>query len=475
MASIVKKDIEVLSEAFFCYYFAIWLKGKKNTYSPQDWNKITNSQTLSKWVSKMGIGNVVVRVGSDPEFKKRINLIPTFLFEKGWHERLVKQMNEFMSGNNFMGTGYSIMRADMIPAIYDPYKVYDEISQKAKTAYGFKGKVDKDKWNPSDVWIFSPTSVAVLKKYVSNLTNKILSNDEYKVGYLNALNNKIFHLYQKRQLYPVSLKAPGKSGVKLTQENVRGQTLQKQVSFTQLKYENNNQDAKIGFMVNIYDKVLKRIVKKNYITGNIKTKTVRSGGARLEIEVKGGGARYGSMGTENYQWIINETDDSGIESLNRLRNRHQTLKRKYWGGVSGKEWLGRKEYLKQFKKDPKLFAAEIEPYTQTLYKHLNADNSWDSVKAESQARTPEEAWLNKTHAGEVAVAVHDIVNKITRDVTVENLFELSASQRFGSGVRPDQLESRKNTVSKELGEDLEKVPPSEAKPIWEACFHIVVK
>ena len=69
-------------------------------------------------------------------------------------------------------------------------------------------------------------------------------------------------------------------------------------------------DAKIKFEVDNVDKQSGKIVDKAYIRGSIKTKTVKSGGARLEIEA-GGAARYGSMGTENYQWIIKETDNSG--------------------------------------------------------------------------------------------------------------------------------------------------------------------
>jgi len=90
-------------------------------------------------------------------------------------------------------------------------------------------------------------------------------------------------------------------------------------------------------------------------------------------------------------------------------------------------------------------------------------------------RTPEEAFLNKTHAGEVAVAVNDIVNKIKRDITVENLFDLAASQRLSAGVRAEQLERRRNTVSKDLESDLNAIPPGSASVIWEACFYIVVK
>ena len=463
------KDVEVLSEAMFCYYFALKLKGKLNQYKQQDWNSITKKSDLDSWTRKNGIYTIVSRVNSDSAFLSRLNKVPTFLIEKGWHERLVAQQEKFFSKYTF-GSSFLAMRADEIPAIYDPYKVYEVSSQKAKTAYGFKGTVDKDKWNPSDVWIFSPKSIQVLKKYVSKLGDSILKNDEYKVGFLNALNNKIYDLFKKRLLYPVSLKAPS-GAVKIVEENTRFSSIKKVVRYTQMKYENNNQDAKIGFAVDLYDETTKKIIAKDEIVGNIKTKTVKSGGARLEVEVKGGGARYGSMGTENYQWIIKETDSSGINSLNQLRSKHPELK-KYWG--SGSEWLSRKNLLNEFKKDPKKFAAEIEPYTQTLYKHLN-NSPWDATTAERSARTPEEAWLNKTHAGEIAVAVNDIMNKIKRDITVENLFDLAASQRLSAGVRPDQLDRRRNTVSRELQADLNAIPPSSASVIWNACFYIVVK
>jgi hypothetical protein len=467
--TVSNKDVEVLSEAMFCYYFALKLKGKLKQYSERDWNNIDTKSNLNAWSRNKGIYNIVARVNSDPAFLSRLDKIPTFLNEKGWHDKLVAQQEKFFSKYTF-GGNFLAMRADEIPAIYDPYKVYEVSSQKAKTAYGFKGTVDKDKWNPSDVWIFSPKSIQVLKKYVAKLGDSILKNDEYVVGFLNALNNKIYDLFKKKLLYPVSLKAPS-GAVKITEENTRFGSIKKVVRYTQMKYENNNQDAKIGFAVDLYDQTSKKIIKKNEIVGNIKTKTVKSGGARLEVEVKGGGARYGSMGTENYQWIIKETDSSGITSLNRLRSKHPELKR-YWG--SGKEWLSRKNLLNEFKKDPKKFAAEIEPYTQTLYKHLN-NSPWDSSTAERSARTPEEAFLNKTHAGEVAVAVNDIVNKIKRDVTVENLFDLAASQRLSAGVRVEQIERRKNSISKELEIDLNAIPPANASVIWNACFYVVVK
>ena len=149
-------------------------------------------------------------------------------------------------------------------------------------------------------------------------------------------------------------------------------------------------------------------------------------------------------------------DNSGILSLNRIRNRTEfkDLRSKYWGNVSGKEWLGRGGYVKEFKRDPKEFKSEIEPYTQALYKHING-GPWDPKRAEMNARTPEEAWLNKTHAGEVAV-----------------------SQGFGAGVSESQIKTRMKmaeSMGKKLDGDFAGIPMNNANKLWTSCFYLVVK
>ena len=212
--------------------------------------------------------------------------------------------------------------------------------------------------------------------------------------------------------------------------------------------------------------------------GLIKTKSVLSGGARLEIEA-GGAARYGSMGTENYQYLIRQTDRTGIQSLNKIRDKKEFvgLKRKYWAKTKGAQWLARGNYVTEFKRDAKKFKKEIEPYTQELFRHIN-NREWDSASIEMSAKSTEEAYLNKTHAGEVAVAVDDITKQIMRDITVENLFNLAASQSFGAGVSQSQLETRMNmqkAMSKELGEDFKGVEVDNSKKLWTSCFYMVLK
>ena len=218
----------------------------------------------------------------------------------------------------------------MIPKAYDPYRAYNELSYKVRGKLGFRGTIDKDKWNPSDVWIFTKRSQDFLTNFIKLFNNQLINQPEYSVKMMEKLNNRIFLLFKEGLLYPISLKAPtGKA--KVVFENDVTSNLVKVVKYDDIDFSDNNQDAKIKFSVDEIDKDSVKINRREYIKGQIKTKTVLSGGARLEIEA-GGAARYGSMGTENYQYLIRQTDRTGIESLNKIRDQKKFvgLKRKYW-------------------------------------------------------------------------------------------------------------------------------------------------
>ena len=110
----------------------------------------------------MGITSMVKNVNTDPAFKIRIPKVIEFLYNRKsfWANALESQMDAFFADGKFKrGSGYEIMRADMIPKSYDPYIAYNELSYKVKGKLGFRGTIDKDKWNPSDVWIFTKLSL----------------------------------------------------------------------------------------------------------------------------------------------------------------------------------------------------------------------------------------------------------------------------------------------------------------------------
>ena len=64
--AVSNKDVEVLSEALFCYYFAIYKKGKQREYNFEIWKKIETVTELNKFVSKFGIASMTKLVTSDP-------------------------------------------------------------------------------------------------------------------------------------------------------------------------------------------------------------------------------------------------------------------------------------------------------------------------------------------------------------------------------------------------------------------------
>ena len=478
--AISNKDVEVLSEALFCYYFAIYKNKKDKEYRVSLWNQINTPSDLVSFTNRFGITSMVKNVNTDPAFTSRLSKVIEFLYNRRgfWKNALESQMKAFFSDAKLNKSNeYFIMRADMIPKDYDPYTAYTQLSYKVRGKLGFRGTVDKDKWNPSDVWIFTKSSQDKLKNFISAFNSQIMNQTEYSVKMMEKLNNKIYTLFKDGLLYPVSLKAPT-GQAKIVFENDVTSDLTKVVKYDQIDFSDTNQDAKIKFSVDEVDKASGKINRRNYIKGIIKTKTVLSGGARLEIEA-GGAARYGSMGTENYQYLIRQTDRSGIESLNKIRDKKEfsNLKTKYWGKTKGAQWLARANYVQEFKRDPEKFKEEIEPYTQELFKHVNG-RVWDSASVEISAKSPEEAYLNKTHAGEVAVAVDDITKKIMKDVTVENLFNLAASQGFGAGISQSQLEKRmkmEKAMGKKLGEDFKGIEVDNSKKFWTSCFYLVVK
>jgi hypothetical protein len=50
--TVANKDVEVLSEAFFCYYFDLEMENKLSKYSPQVWKTITDKRSLEAWCKK---------------------------------------------------------------------------------------------------------------------------------------------------------------------------------------------------------------------------------------------------------------------------------------------------------------------------------------------------------------------------------------------------------------------------------------
>ena len=68
---------------------------------------------------------------------------------------------------------------------------------KVRGKLGFRGTIDKDKWNPSDVWIFTKRSQDFLTNFIKLFNNQLINQPEYSVKMMEKLNNRIFLLFKE--------------------------------------------------------------------------------------------------------------------------------------------------------------------------------------------------------------------------------------------------------------------------------------
>ena len=80
--AINNKDVEVLSEALFCYYFAIYNKKKQSVYTDGVWNRIKNAKDLTSFTDSFGITPMVKNVNKDPAFLSRVPKVMEFLINR---------------------------------------------------------------------------------------------------------------------------------------------------------------------------------------------------------------------------------------------------------------------------------------------------------------------------------------------------------------------------------------------------------
>ena len=143
--------------------------------------------------------------------------------------------------------------------------------------------------------------------------------------------------------------------------------------------------------------------------------------------------------------------------------------------------MGRKAYADDFKNnyrdrdDWSDFIDKIKPYTNALYGYLNNRQVWDPPASAKLDPNNPKVWISKTVAGEVGIAVDAIMTQLMRDITVENLFNVSASGKVQSGTSIGQLKRRLASLDSNMKAEIKAFPPAKANLIWNSCFHLVVK
>ena len=448
---------KVLSESLFCYYLAMKLTNNINKYDLTQWLDISTKSDLVKWTTDIGINYYCEYQNNDRSFTSRLNHVYWFLTNDNWHEKILKQVDEFINFTKIpLSTYYSIIRSDIIPSSINLQDLYIELSEKVRVEYNFSQRVKKDKWNPADVWVISSNGQHLIERRLASLRNVNNESAAYSAGILASLNKFIYSLYKMKHLYPISLKAPNSEhAVKIDIENVDRSDTHKDIRFVKVELGENNLDVKLHFVIDVINKRTNKLMKSK--TGFLRSKTA-SGDFRLEIEMtENKKARFGSIGKENYQWIISNTDDSGVKELENIRKNHKEVDNSVKN--NNNVWLGS---MKNYQND--LSMETLEPYFQEIYDKINRTND-SNFHIGNMNRL-----INKTIASEIAVAIEFIKNKIKRDITIENLYDLAASHRLSGGIRPDQLK-RKTKIH---GEEIQFLGPMESQFVFNSAFYIKI-
>lgn len=456
------KATEVLSETGFCFYYAMLVNGKLNDYDPEVWSGVKKTQDIIDLCGKFGglSGMLNDQFNDVKEMNSQIHKMRSFLVEEGWHDILISQVKKFKSSYPNVGTSYNLSRPSAIPDSFNPYYTYRILAKTMQEYALLERKVGEDKWNPADFWIYNQAGMTRLKS-LNDKAKKLTSmkGDDYKVSYMNEVNKEIYQLYKENLVYPVSLKKS--SSPNIQEINVGGDITQI-VKYTKGVIGMTNQDSQLHFEVSTY-KGRAKIESKKMVA---KYKTASAGFA-LELEY-GSNARHGKIGRSLQEFIIKETDDTGIKEVEKVRKKFKNLDQHFPADGSS-QWIGVSTYTKSMNEQEVLI-----PYLQELMKkvHPNVDNLNNFTAKYGKDKL---AIGTKTGASELAVAVDQVKNKLSRDIVVENLYKAAGSGGVGAGLTEKQLKDRQRLLGLSKDDVVSLKGSSKAgKIIFEGCFHIKI-
>lgn len=471
---------EGLTEGFFCVYLALYIKGKLNSFSPAELTKKNGNYTsadFKSWCGKKGISTILKYALKDTQFTNETKHYFNYLtgvnksLKKSMHEVFTEQAHVFAKAKNVsLKSSCFIMRQGQLKDTgADPYSVFSDMAKRIQSKYSLPQAPKDDKWNPADVWVIDGAGLTALKECVTLANQKKSAPANFHTAVLNHLNSCIQDLWEKKHLYPVSLKLPG-GPVKITLENDKSPGgLAKVVRYEKFELKNSNQDIQLFFSIDYVENHSRKMVKKDAFKLRLKTKT-KSGGHRLEIESQtGGGARYGTVGLSSQEYIVSNTVSSA--NINKLQNHRKKfkplIKEGYLDASNNNEWINVDEMSKKFKEDSKKFKMKITPYFETLFKLVGQG----SVPKNQNA----EFYLNKTHSAEIGYLMKSITSNLVKSELIQNWYDIANSQRFAVGINPKTIARYKKMKGNCQLEDIDPTNKVAYNILFESSFHYVVK
>ena len=199
----------------------------------------------------------------------------------------------------------SLSNFDIIHDATDTSKFTTTINNFVKKARISK----KDSWNPADVFIISKNGRAKITEDLK----KIVDNYDVKDGLVSMFNDKMYKLYKKRILFPISLKQITSAKANIDYTNIPGQTKVADYDIEIAKFNCNlsAEGKEIGLFTFINNDTNKQI--------NMQVRGFPHGYGTAQTEITSDGTptggRLGKVSTKVVDDVMGQYNDERISSI----------------------------------------------------------------------------------------------------------------------------------------------------------------
>ena len=149
-------------------------------------------------------------------------------------------------------------------------------------------------------------------------------------------------------------------------------------------------------------------------------------------------AKMGNIGATNFQKIINETSQEGVQKLNAIQKNYSDIDIKTNPFFNARQLGVTKARTQTNKIEPHML--KIGQYVGEIWKEING------TKFDFGHRSMQDAsaiW-SKARAGELGMSIHSISNEQVKKRVIQNLYEAAASISYVTGLNREEMEMEKS-------------------------------
>jgi len=326
-----------------------------------------------------------------------------------------------------------------------PYKAFSRSNTGSKP----------DKWNPADMW------------YMTNHGKSQMERGNQKNYSLPMMNQLLINLYKSKDIIPISLKAPTKSGAHFDVINTNEyfhRIVFNRTNNPTVQILNENQDMRINFTVEVVK--LPKGVSSQRATNNpslvSSAQPIKGTGKHimlkyhvnnnlLELEYsqmgvpKIGDAKHGKIGYTSAVPIIKKTNSSGINKLRQVQQKYKgrtytnSRGKQEQFGLNGSNWFMATGAPTKGKVDSDSMPIMTE-YVRDIWESLSKiTDVGDTPNLPSAKVNDAKSMWSKARAVEMAFAVGGITNETLKKRVVENLYNVAGSIQRASGLNAEDM------------------------------------